>query len=82
VQEVRARIPQASSGEAGCEAMTREAASSVRTKRKRFLTVREVIKLLEAMPDKEMTMMIDCPYCGKGNQLASIAECVVLRSAS
>ena len=60
--------------------MSRETTSSVRRKQK-FLTVREVIKLLEAMPDKEMAMMIDCPYCGKGNQLASIAECVVLRSA-
>ena len=44
------------------------------------LTVREMIKLLEALPDKEMTMMVDCPYCGRGNQLASIVECVVLRS--
>jgi len=47
---------------------------------KKVLTVKEVIKLLEAMPDKEMTLMIDCPYCGKGNQLASVGECVILRS--
>lgn len=42
------------------------------------MTVKEAIKLLQAMPDKEMKLMIDCPYCGKGNQLASIDECVVL----
>jgi hypothetical protein len=44
------------------------------------MTVKEAIKLLQAMPDKEMKLMIDCPYCGKGNQLVSITECVVLAS--
>ena len=42
------------------------------------MTVKQAIKLLEAMPDKELKLMIDCPYCGKGNQLATISECVVL----
>lgn len=44
------------------------------------LTVREAIALLQAMPDKALKMMIDCPYCGKGNQLSAIHECVVLSS--
>jgi hypothetical protein len=44
------------------------------------MTVARVIKLLQAMPDKQMKVMIDCPYCGKGNQLSSINECVVLSS--
>jgi hypothetical protein len=44
------------------------------------MTVKQAIKMLEAMPDKEMKVMIDCPYCGKGNQLSSINECVVLSS--
>jgi hypothetical protein len=48
--------------------------------RKRGMTVKEAIKLLEAMPDKELMLMIDCPYCGKGNQLSTISECVVLSS--
>ena len=47
---------------------------------KKPLTVKQVIKLLEALPDKEMALMVDCPSCGKGSQLASIDECVVLRS--
>lgn len=44
------------------------------------MTVKQAIKMLEALPDKEMKVMIDCPYCGKGNQLSSIDECVVLSS--
>ena len=47
-------------------------------RRKKGMTVKQGIKLLEAMPDKEMELMIDCPYCGKGNQLEAIFECVVL----
>jgi hypothetical protein len=43
------------------------------------MTVRRAIELLEAMPDKGLMLMIDCPYCGRGNQLAEIAECVVLK---
>jgi len=43
-------------------------------------TVKQVIKLLEAMPDKQMKIMIDCPYCGRGNQLSSVGECVILSS--
>jgi hypothetical protein len=42
------------------------------------MTVAQAIKILQAMPDKQMKLMIDCPYCGKGNQLSSINECVVL----
>ncbi len=48
--------------------------------KRKFLTVKEVIELLEAMPDKEIVLMVDCPFCGKGSQIASVAECVILRS--
>lgn len=33
------------------------------------MTVKKAIELLQAMPDKTLKLMIDCPYCGKGNQL-------------
>jgi len=44
------------------------------------MTVKEAIALLKKMPDHNLEMMVDCPYCGSGNQLASIEECVVLRT--
>ena len=44
------------------------------------MTVKDAIKFLSKLPDKEIALMIDCPNCGRGNQLASIVECVVLRS--
>jgi hypothetical protein len=44
------------------------------------MTVKEAIELLSKMPDKTLKLMIDCPYCGKGNQVATISECVVLAS--
>lgn len=43
------------------------------------MTVDEAIKLLMAFPDKQMEMLIDCPHCGRGNQLARIDEAVILR---
>jgi hypothetical protein len=46
------------------------------------MTVKETIALLQKMPDHSLMMMIDCPYCGKGNQLDSIDECVVLGSVA
>jgi len=42
--------------------------------------VKDAIKILQKMPDHELEMMIDCPYCGKGNQLAAVEECVLLKS--
>lgn len=44
------------------------------------MTVKEAIEWLSKLPDKELEMMIDCPHCGRGNQLASISEAVILRS--
>ena len=44
------------------------------------MTVKEAILLLEKMPDKTMEILVDCPQCGRGRQLAAIDECVVLRS--
>ena len=46
------------------------------------MTVREAIAWLSKLPDKEIDMMIDCPYCGRGNQLARIDEAVILRGES
>jgi hypothetical protein len=45
----------------------------------KILTVREVIEILSKIEDKEVVMMVDCPHCGRGNQLAGVAECVLLR---
>lgn len=42
------------------------------------MTVKQAIEILQKISDKELKLMLDCPYCGKGNQLESIAECVVL----
>ena len=42
------------------------------------LTVKQAIKLLSKIADKELRVLIDCPYCGKGNQISAITECVVL----
>ena len=44
------------------------------------MTVKEAIEWLSKLQDKEMEMMIDCPHCGRGNQLAKIDEAVILRS--
>lgn len=44
------------------------------------MTVREAIELLSKMPDKEVAVFIDCPHCGRGNQLAKIDQCVLLES--
>jgi hypothetical protein len=42
------------------------------------MTVKEAIKLLSLMPDKDLVILIDCPYCGQGNQLEKIDQCVLL----
>ena len=44
----------------------------------KWITVEQAIKLLQAMPDKTLKVLIDCPYCGKGSQISSVTECVVL----
>jgi len=44
------------------------------------LTVQRAIELLSALPDKQLRVLIDCPYCGRGSQIRAITECVVLAS--
>lgn len=44
------------------------------------MTVKQAIAFLSKLPDKSIELMIDCPYCGKGNQLAKIEEAVILKS--
>ena len=46
------------------------------------MTVKEAISFLNELPDKDIEMLIDCPYCGRGNQLARVEEAVILRSNS
>jgi hypothetical protein len=44
------------------------------------MTVQEAIEWLQKLPDKQIVMLVDCPYCGRGNQLSRIDEAVVLHS--
>jgi predicted nucleic acid-binding protein len=44
------------------------------------MNVKEAIELLSKMPDKELVIMLDCPYCGKANELITVDEVAVLRS--
>ena len=44
------------------------------------MTVREAIEWLEKLPDKEMMLMVDCPHCNRGYELAKISEVVILKS--
>jgi hypothetical protein len=44
------------------------------------MTVREAIEYLNTLPDKEIMLMVDCPHCGRGAQLAKIFEAVILQS--
>lgn len=49
-------------------------------KTKPGMTVKQAIEWLSKLPDHSIEMMIDCPHCGRGNQLARIEEAVILRS--
>jgi hypothetical protein len=44
------------------------------------MTVKQAIKLLSKMPDKTIEILIDCPHCGRGCQLAKVGEYVVMES--
>ena len=44
------------------------------------MKVSEAIAFLAKLPDKDLELLIDCPNCGQGNQLAHIFEAVVLSS--
>lgn len=44
------------------------------------MTVKQAIEILSKMPDQQLVLMVDCPHCGRGHQLAKIAECVLLES--
>jgi len=44
------------------------------------VTVQEAIEALQKMPNKEIAMLVDCPYCGRGHQLEMIKEAVILQS--
>jgi hypothetical protein len=44
------------------------------------MNVAEAIEILSKLEDKKMELLVDCPHCGRGAQLAAIEECVVLRS--
>ena len=42
------------------------------------MTVQQAIKWLQELPDKQLEILIHCPYCGRGNQLAKMEEVVIL----
>jgi hypothetical protein len=44
------------------------------------MTVKQAIELLSKMPDKDVAVLVDCPYCGRGSQLEKIDQCVLLES--
>jgi len=46
---------------------------------KAAMTVAQAIELLSKLPDKNMALMVDCPHCGHGHQLAEIEEMVILK---
>lgn len=46
--------------------------------RKEGMTVKQAIEYLSKLPDKEMALMVDCPNCGHGHQLARIVEAVIM----
>ena len=50
------------------------------TRSLRGLTVKQAIALLSKLPDDSLRVLIDCPYCGRGNQITNVTECVVLES--
>ena len=47
---------------------------------KKSMTVKQAIEFLSSIPDKEVVIMLDCPHCGRGAQLASMVEAVILKS--
>ena len=44
------------------------------------MKVSDAIAFLSKLPDKDIELLIDCPNCGQGNQLAHMFEAVVLSS--
>ena len=46
----------------------------------KHMTVAQAIDFLSKIGDKSMAVMIDCPHCGKGSQIAFIEEAVILSS--
>ena len=44
------------------------------------MTVKEAIEQLQKLPDQNIAMVIDCPYCGRAHQLGRISQMVVLEN--
>lgn len=44
------------------------------------MTVAEVIKHLETIKDKTRTVYLDCPHCGRSNEIAEVTSVVLIRS--
>lgn len=45
------------------------------------MTVKELIDILQRLPDKKVKLVIDCPHCGAANQIKNVTEVVTLGSA-
>lgn len=43
------------------------------------MTVKQVIEWLSKLPDKSIFIMVDCPNCGHGQQLAAMCEAVIMQ---
>ena len=41
------------------------------------MNVKEVIALLSKMPDKNVEILLDCPWCGKSDGIGSLQEVVL-----
>lgn len=42
------------------------------------MTVEQAIEALQKVPDKQVMIMVDCPHCGRGSQLAEAFEAVAI----
>jgi hypothetical protein len=50
-----------------------------RARRKpKHMTVRDVIEVLQRVPNKDIKVLLDCPYCGRGQQIRGLTEVVVI----
>jgi hypothetical protein len=42
------------------------------------MTVKELIHLLANIPDQDLRMMIDCPHCGKSQEMKRLFRVVLV----
>lgn len=42
------------------------------------MNVKELIDILQRIPDKEVKLVIDCPHCGAANEIKKVTEVVTI----